>query len=115
MRGFLTDIAGTIASAVITAIGVALWDIAFAPLWGVSPKRFVLTCVMAALIGAGIACSIVVTAFKKRQRSDADRIADLEGEISYLNDRIYELEHPFMGVNERLRRSGVGGFGDVWK
>lgn len=52
---------------------------------------------------------------EKSATQDAELIADLEGEVSYLNDRIYELEHPFMGMDERLRRSGVGGFGDVWK
>lgn len=60
MRGFLTDIAGTIISAAVIAVGAALWDTAFAPLLALSPWRFVLTCVMAALIGAGIACSITL-------------------------------------------------------
>ena len=84
MRGFLTDIAGTIASAAVMAVGAALWNTAFAPLWEVSPKRFALTCIMAALIGAGIACSITLTVGRKRRTKDAQRIKELDGRVKEL-------------------------------
>lgn len=85
------DIAGAIASAVVMAVGAALWDTAFAPLWALSPWRFVLACVMAALVGAGITCSIAVTAWSKRRKADAERIEELEGQIADLEADVERL------------------------
>lgn len=74
------DIAGTIASAAVMAVGAALWDTTFAPLWALSPKRFAMTCAMAALIGAGVAVSATLMISKKRRKSDAARITKLKKE-----------------------------------
>lgn len=92
MRDVLKDAAGSIVSAIAMTIGAVLWGEAFAPLWEVSPKRFVLTCVMAALIGAGIACSITVTAGRKRRARDAECIKELEAEHDELKTRLDAID-----------------------